>query len=236
MEPTVIVPTWLDVGATAVGGVEGALFALRKNQRSDGPQFDPMGVGVIALVMALGGGVTRDVLLNLTPAALTNSAYLMTALLAAFAGVLLGRAVAKVTFLLVAFDAAAMGTFMVVGLLKAERAGLDWFAAVIVGVIAGTAGGVIRDILAGEPLPDLLQPGTLAGQAAVLGAVTFVGLAAVGVPSPASDIIAASVTVVVRMLSLRFGWQTAPVRAPGLELPRLLRRRSPPDRPTRQNE
>lgn len=236
MEPTVFVPTWLDVGATAVGGVCGAVFALRENEKADGPHFDLMGVAVLALVMGLGGGVTRDVLLNLTPAALTNSAYLATALVAAAAGVLLGRVVTMANSLLVALDAASMGTFMVVGILKAERAGLDWFAAVIIGVIAGTAGGVIRDLLAGGRRPDLLQPGSLAGMAAVFGAVTFVVLDAVGLPSPYSDIIAGSVTFVVRMLSLWFGWKTAPVRAPTLEVRKLGRRRPPPDPTTRHQE
>ena len=70
------VPIWIDLSAVVVGALAGALHATRQ-------RFDAVGVLTFALVMGLGGGIIRDVLLNRVPVALTEKPYLPTVAVAA---------------------------------------------------------------------------------------------------------------------------------------------------------
>ena len=64
------VPLWIDLAAVAFGAMQGGIFGARaRDERND---FDILGVAVFALVLGLGGGVVRDVLLGQVPAALRN--------------------------------------------------------------------------------------------------------------------------------------------------------------------
>ena len=74
------VPPLIDLGAVLVGGLSGTLLAVRK-------QFDLVGCVSLAIVAGVGGGVIRDVLLQQgPPAALQDSRYLLTAVVAAAVG------------------------------------------------------------------------------------------------------------------------------------------------------
>ena len=172
-----------------------------------------MGVAVLAMVMGLTGGIIRDVVLNFRPVAFQDSAYLVAALVAGLAGLLFASYVGGRPSLLLTLEAATLAIFMVVGTTKAQRAGLPVVAVVAIGIIASTAGGVLRDLLAGRR-PLLMQPGTFTGLAALVGAVTFVALSALDVPSPVRAIIAAAVTFGARIASVRFGWTTTVARPP----------------------
>jgi uncharacterized membrane protein YeiH len=131
----------------------GALMAIHK-------RFDVVGILVLALLTALGGGVLRDLIIGDTPpAAFTKVSYLVIPLVAAvvtfFAHPLLGRL--SVTVLV--FDAAGLGLFSVTGTLKALSFDLGSLQAVLLGVTTAVGGGVLRDITARET-PALVQVGT----------------------------------------------------------------------------
>ena len=185
--PTEIIPAWIDLAAVAVGAIQGSVFAVHHNDAGARPRLALIGIAVLAVVMGLGGGIVRDVLLDLEPVALQGGGYLVTALAAGAAGFVLARILARAAGLVVVFAAAQIAIFVVVGTLKAQEVGLEPLPAIIVGVVASVGGGVLRDLLAGQP-PALMQPGTLTGAGAAAGATTFVVLEALGLPSPGYEI------------------------------------------------
>jgi len=210
--PTDIIPAWIDLVAVAVGAIQGSVYAVHHNDRGESPHFALIGIAVLAVVMGLGGGILRDVLLDLEPVALQGAGYLVTAIAAGFVGFLFARFIARAAGLVVVLGAAQIGTFVVVGTLKAQEVDLDPVPAVIVGVVAAVGGGVLRDLLAGQS-PTLMQPGNLMGAGAVSGAVAFVALEAAGVPSPVYEIVGgvvAFVLPVVAFLTSRSRSRTQP--------------------------
>ncbi len=188
----------IDLIGTAVFALSGGLLAVRRN-------FDVVGILVLSVAAGLGGGMLRDVLLGDTPpAALRNEAYLITALVAALIAFFFSPRVAQLRRSMLLLDAVGLGFFAVSGTLRSLSAGLGPLPAVLLGVVTGAGGGVIRDLLALE-IPVALRRDVYA-LAAFVGAVAFVGVDRVS-----SQVIAAVVgitlTVALRLLSMRFGWQ-----------------------------
>lgn len=84
--PLFTIPLWADLTAVGLGGIQGALFASGfRGQR----RLDLLGVAIIGIVMGMGGGIIRDLLLNQPLSTLQSNWYLLTATLAALVGMLL---------------------------------------------------------------------------------------------------------------------------------------------------
>jgi uncharacterized membrane protein YeiH len=203
------VPLWIDLSAVAVGGMQGGAFpTLARDERND---FDLLGVAVFALVVGLGGGIVRDVLLGQVPAALRDDTYLVVALGAGLVGMLASEAIPRLGGAWDALDAAVVGLFVVVGALKTQDAGLSTGAVVLLGAITGVGGSVVRDVLAQQPV-HLVQRSTPYALVAILGAATFVVLEKLGAGNATSSVACLVVVFVVRMVALHRGWQSpAPV-------------------------
>ena len=200
------IPSWVEISAIAFGAVAGALTGLRV-------RFDVAGVLFLAVACGLGGGLLRDVLLQRgTPVALTDRWYLPTTLAAGFVGVALGRVTEAVknrfglTFVLI--DAICLAAFAMVGSDRAVAAGLPSVSCILVGVIAGTGGAIIRDVVVNEP-PSLFLPGSFYALAAAGGCAAYVlGLRADVAPAPLAVGCGAAI-VGVRLLSTHREWGTA---------------------------
>lgn len=132
-------------------GLSGAIAACRRG-------LDVFGVVVIALVVSLTGGVVRDVLIGVTPAAIRNWMYLATASGAGLLCFLQWRRLSGVGFYLRVTDAAGLSLFCVVGASSALHAGMAPTPATLVGLISGIGGGVLRDLLFNE-VPAVLHTG-----------------------------------------------------------------------------
>lgn len=133
-------------------------------------KLDPFGFATLAVLSGLGGGVIRDVLLQRgTPVALTDYAYLLTALL--------GAAISFVVFvegrtwdrIWPSVDALALGTWAATGAAKTLAAGLGWLPAVLLGMITAVGGGVVRDVVL-RRIPGVLGGNTLYATCALAGA------------------------------------------------------------------
>jgi uncharacterized membrane protein YeiH len=199
------IPLWIDLAAVAVGGMQGGAFAtLAKDERND---FDLLGVAVFAIVVGLGGGIVRDVLLGQVPAALQDDRYLGIALVAGLIGMLVGESLGRVGRPVEALDAAVVGLFVVVGVLKTKDAGLTSGATILLGTLTGVGGAVLRDLLAQQPV-HLVQRSTPYALVAILGATAFVILEQAGLSDAASSAACLIVVFVVRMLALARGWQS----------------------------
>ena len=120
--------------------------------------FDVMGIALLALITALGGGLVRDVVLGHTPPpAFTRWEYLVVPL--AGAGLAYVARFERVPRTLLAFDAAGLGLFSVAGALKALDYGLGPIAATALGVTTAVGGGVLRNVIARET-PTLIRSGS----------------------------------------------------------------------------
>lgn len=193
----------LDLSGIFVFAISGASLAVRK-------RFDIVGMAVLATATALGGGILRDTLLDLPPAALGDQWYLAVPLLATLVVLAAPRVVEQVTRPVLVFDAGGLGLFCVVGTAKALDAGLGVMAAVLLGTITAVGGGVLRDVMARDVPTIFRADSALYAIPAALGAATTAVAWSAGVfGAPAAVAIAFGVFV-VRLLAMRFGWR-API-------------------------
>ena len=188
----------LDLLGVFVFALSGATLALDK-------RLDLFGVGVLAVVTALGGGLIRDVCIGaVPPAALANSRYLLVCLGAGAVAFLGARYLGHVAGAVLLFDAAGLGLFVATGTEKALHAGLGAAPAIALGCITGIGGGIVRDVLVGE-VPTVLRR-ELYAVPAVLGA----GVVCVGdgleVQGATTAGVAAAVVFGVRMLGVHRDW------------------------------
>lgn len=188
----------LDLAGVAVFAVSGALAAGRK-------RLDLLGVYVLAVVTAVGGGTLRDVLLDRSPVFWTRgSATLAVILAAATATVAFARWGTPNPRLLRIADALGLGLFAVSGAQAAEAVGVPPLIVVVMGVMTGTFGGAIRDVLTGE-IPLILRPGRLYATAAALGPVVYLVLQAAGVAPGVAAGVGVAATVALRFAAILFG-------------------------------
>jgi len=157
---------WLDYAAVAVFAATGALAAARR-------KHDIVTFGFFAAITGVGGGTLRDLLIGAPVFWVQRPGYIMVSLLAAVIIWSLGRRGWRFRALLW-LDALGLAAYAVVGTAKALNLGVHPFSAMIMGVLTTTFGGIIRDVLAGEP--NLLIRREIYVTAALLGAAIFVAL------------------------------------------------------------
>ncbi|GAB4381314.1 MAG: trimeric intracellular cation channel family protein [Salibacteraceae bacterium] len=139
----------LDLLGTFAFAVSGASLAIKK-------QFDLFGVFVLAFVTAIGGGTIRDLILGDTPVQWMNNPVLIaTIVTGAFATLLFNPVVNKLSHLVYLFDAIGLGLFTMAGIQKGLNHDMNIFICVALGTISATFGGLLRDIITGDP-PMLL--------------------------------------------------------------------------------
>jgi uncharacterized membrane protein YeiH len=193
---------WCDLIGIVVFAFTGVLAAGHK-------QMDLFGAVVLACVTATGGGTTRDMILNIPVFWLQDSHYLWIAAATGVASFYLIRHLNVPMRLLNIADAMGLAVFVVIGTQKVLDLGHSPAIAIVMGVMTGTFGGLIRDILSGD-IPLLLRREIYA-TAALAGAATLVGLDALGkLPGEVVVAIAVLVTLGIRLAALRWNL-SAPV-------------------------
>lgn len=198
--PVFVIPLWADLVAVGLGGVQGALFAsgFRGERR-----LDLLGVAIIGIVMGMGGGLIRDLLLNVTPTTLQSNWYLLTATGAALVGMLLAGVFQRLNGVIVGLDALVMGLFGAFGTSKALVLGLPLVPAVFVGVCAAVGGGILRDMIMGLPVA-IMHVGSLYAVAAGVGCLVLATAHELGVNVVVAAAIGIAVTTVIRLLAVIF--------------------------------
>lgn len=195
-----------DLAGVAVFAISGALAAGRKS-------LDWLGVIVISVVTAIGGGTTRDILLDRTPVFwIQDPTYLFVILAASFFTMTYFRYhKPPFRFLLIA-DAFGLALFAILGAGIASTFDVNWIIIIIMGTITGVAGGVIRDIITNE-IPLILQRDFYA-TAAISGILIYLLLMQSGLGETTSAFIGMVVVV-----SLRFAAIFRGLRLPVFRLP-----------------
>lgn len=187
--------TYLGVVAGAVSGV---IEARRK-------KMDLVGAIAIALITALGGGTLRDMILGRTPVFwVSQEIYALVAF-----------GVAIVTFystgLLVLTsrsihvpDALGLGVFSILGAGFGLESGAPFFVCILMGVITGVFGGVLRDVLCNEIPVVFSRSAQLYATCSFAGAVLFLLLKNMGVVPPWASLSGIALTVLMRLVAVRF--------------------------------
>lgn len=211
-------PLWIELSAIVAGALSGAVFAARRG-------LDLVGVLAIALVVGLGGGMIRDILLASVPAALTDPAYLVAVIGAAVVGAFFASAVSILRWPMIGVDSLSLGLFAVIGTQKALSSGLPPASAILLGVITGIGGSLLRDLFIGVTPPEAFQRGSPYASVAALAALVYVVLVReLSVAKLTAEIVAIAVVLLVRSAAIWRGWTTP---GPVDLTPGALKRRGP---------
>lgn len=171
--------SWLDMAGVAVFAVSGALAAARAKQTIVTFAF-------FAAVTGIGGGTLRDLLIGAPVFWVGRSDYLAVCLVAAVAVWVLRADRWRLASLLW-FDAVGMAAYAVIGAAKAHGMGVPPLSSIVMGVLTASIGGIVRDVLAGEP--SILLRREIYVSAAALGATTHIVLVNVGVDGTIAGVI-----------------------------------------------
>lgn len=191
-------------------------FAVVGSLKGVDADLDVLGVTVVGVLTALGGGMTRDVLVGRTPVALTAETDVLLALLGVCLGIGLGRfgrADLSDSPVVTVPDAAGLAAFAATGAIVGTGAGLSPFGVVTLAALTGVGGSVIRDVLLQE-VPVVLHEDFYA-TCAVLGGVAFYALSAAGVGRPAPTVACVVVVLATRLVALARDWSLPTVARGG---------------------
>lgn len=197
-------PLGLALLTVLVNAVVGALRGYTDTTR----EWDIVGISAFALLMGLGGGFIRDVLIGNLPAeSLRSPWYLITVMVGIVIVLLVGTWVSRVQPLLVFLNAVAMGLFAVTGVAYATEAGLTFVPAVLIGTLSAVGGGVLVSVLQGQ-VPGILLASAPNALLAVWGSVTY-ALVAMWNPVAAS-FAGIGAVVIAQYVVNHFGLTTKP--------------------------
>jgi uncharacterized membrane protein YeiH len=198
MEPSTLTLV-LDLCGVFVFALSGALAAVLR-------KLDVVGVVVVGTVAAIGGGLLRDVALpDVPPPALEDWRYVAVSAAASVLVFFYHPQVGRMTRAVRVCDAAGLGFFAVAGTAKALTFDLGPVPAVILGVLTGVGGGLLRDVLLRE-IPLVLRTGELYAVTALAGALVVVASDALDVYNAGTAGLAVAVVFVLRVLALRRHW------------------------------
>ena len=197
----------LDLIGTFVFALSGAASGIKH-------RLDLFGVLVISFAAANFGGITRDLLIGATPpAALGDWRYIVVSFLAGLVAFYWFSFIDRLRSAVLVFDGAGLALFAVAGTLKALAFHLNPLAAIMLGVLTGIGGGIVRDVLVSE-IPTVLRA-ELYAVAALAGATVVVIGEKLHLPSAAVTATGAILCFGLRMMAIRRGWQLPVARESG---------------------
>lgn len=190
-------PAWLDVAAMSVGAAFGAHVARGRHV----PLFGVLLAGVVG---GLGGGIARDLLLGLEPAAIANWYYVPAVFAAAVIGGATARWLSFSPLPFVAAQAIALGLLIAIGVQKAVAYHTPAPSAILIGLVAATIGGATDDLLTSQPVAIMSEGPWLLGLL-VCGAVIF-WLFTIYVGFYPAVVVTVLAVAGLRVISVRLGW------------------------------
>lgn len=189
---------WLDMAGVIVFALSGVILACRS-------RMDPFGMLVLGAVTGIGGGTLRDLVLGVRPVFwVTDPTYLWVILATVGLSIIGFHYIHRLSrvFLPVA-DAFGLALFVVIGAHKALLLGTSGLVAVLMGMMTGVAGGMVRDMLA-RRVPMVLREEIYA-TAAIAGGITYVGLEALEAPGYLAIAVSLVTTLGLRLAAIHWG-------------------------------
>ena len=184
----------LDLLSTFVFALVGARVAADKG-------LDYGGIAFIAAIASVSGGTLRNLFLGLKPIWITDPS-IITAVVLAVVITLVFRRVTHIGKTLLVMDTFGLAIATISGTQLAFEQNIDWYSAILLGVITAVTGGLLRDVLC-QLEPVLLHRETI-GTSSLMGAITFVTLIQLEIANNFSAVISGSVVVLTRVISIRF--------------------------------
>jgi uncharacterized membrane protein YeiH len=201
-DPTLLLV--LNLGGTFVFGLSGGLVGVQA-------QLDIFGVVVLAVVVGLAGGITRDLMIGIPPQTFRDWRYLAVASSAGLVTFGAHAALRRLERPILVLDAAGLALFCVTGASTALDHRVPPVEAVVLGAMTGVGGGVLRDVLVRE-IPAVLRTGLYAIPA-LIGATVVVVASQSGTHNTLYPIVGAAVCFTIRLLGIHFDLSVP--RAPG---------------------
>ena len=191
--------TWdlLNVIGTIAFAISGALVAMEED-------YDILGVFILGLVTAFGGGILRNVLIGLPVDSIWEQGLLLKSALASM-GIVFFMPESMIRFSkrsLHFFDAIGLSAFAIQGAIAASSMNHPISAVIVAAILTGIGGGMIRDVLAGRK-PVVLREEIYAVWALLGGLVVGLNI----VNSTVEYMILFVSLVIFRMLSLKLNWR-----------------------------
>jgi len=188
---------WLDLFGVLVFAISGALSAIERG-------FDIMGVLIIAFITAVGGGITRDVMLGATPVSCMAD---INYPIAIFVGVLLSVSFMhrffKLRKTLTLFDAIGISVFTIIGLEKSMQYEIVLPMQIFLGMISAVGGGLLRDVFCNNT--PLIFHKEIYASACALGGLVFMATHSI-LPEWIATLLSATTIFIVRILAVRNKW------------------------------
>ncbi len=194
----------MELIGTVAFAVSGALVAIEK-------KLDIYGVTFLAIITAVGGGIIRDVIINLPlPVALADPIYVIVCIVAAAVVIVFYKWVKRINGLVVFFDAVGLAAFTAIGAKAALSNDVYTpFVVITLSLLTGTGGGVLRDLFARE-IPFVFRKEVYA-TACIIGAVAFL-LSYPYTGANGAMYICFGVTLAIRLICVKFNWNLATVK------------------------
>ena len=197
--PALTLLTGLDYASVLVFALTGALAASRS-------QLDIVGFIFIACLTAVGGGTVRDAILNREVFWVADPVILAVATLAAVVVFFTAHFLESRYRALLWFDAFALAVAVPAGVAVALAEGQGWPVVLVMGMITGCMGGLMRDVVCNE-VPLVLKQGELYVTCAFAGALGAVLAGVAGLPTATALMICAVAVFILRVGSIAFGWR-----------------------------
>ncbi|WP_457622095.1 trimeric intracellular cation channel family protein [Persephonella sp.] len=193
--------TFMNVIGLLAFAVVGSFKAIREG-------LDLFGITVLGTMTALGGGITRDLLVNTIPNALRSVMDMSVALVGVWLAIVLYRIFKgdfKNRYFILIPDAIGLSAFTTTGAIIAYNADVSFFGIVILATLTGIGGGVISDVLLGK-IPTVLRDDFYAS-CSIIGAVAFYLSVQSGVSVGSSAFICSVVVLMIRILAILYNWR-----------------------------
>lgn len=198
---TVTIATAIEAAAVLLSAVSGMITAAQK-------RMDIVGTYSLAVLTAFGGGTLRDLLIDRRPFFwVCHEEYLLILVVLCVAFVYSRSFHARASLWhrqAIAVDAMGLALFTLTGVGFALEKGMPLFVASLIGVITGTFGGVLRDVVSSE-IPVLFRPGELHAVSSFSGAWVYLGGLHFGWPPLVTGALAFLTIVGLRLVAVVFG-------------------------------
>jgi len=192
-------PLVLDLAGTFVFALSGALAGVKR-------QLDLFGVLVLSFAAGNSGGITRDLLIGIVPpGAVADWRYLGVSLFAGLITFYFSSLTVRMSNSVLIFDAAGLALFAVTGASKALAHGLNPIMAIVLGMVTGIGGGMVRDVLLAE-IPTVLRAELYAVAALVAAAIVVVGHM-LQLPVAPVTAVALIACFSLRVMAMKRGWR-----------------------------
>lgn len=185
----------LEVIGTIACAISGIRLAATKN-------FDWFGAYIVGLVTAIGGGTLRDILLDIPVFWMHNWWYLAVTALSLLAVIIFKDHLVRRDKMLFIFDSIGLAMFVVIGIDKTLAIDYPMWVALIMGIITGAFGGVLRDILINEE--PLIFHKDIYATACLAGGFIYWITKYLECPAYVSQISCASTIMIIRFLALKY--------------------------------